>query len=188
VSSLDAALVWLDSGVCSQNPGHSFWLDGRPLPLCARNLGLFGAFLLASSLLARFRLRPNSYWLVGLVPLLIDGANSFAAGTLGLGLYAPGNLFRLATGVLAGVCLALAAARHLPRAPLWPPVALAILLLLPTLALQLALLGAAGVLSLLAFANTLARPALQPGFAWALTLPELATLALLKHSALALLG
>ena len=41
-----AALSWLDSGVCSQGPVASFWLAGRQLPLCARNLGLFGGFLL----------------------------------------------------------------------------------------------------------------------------------------------
>src|SRR2546425_9345983 len=101
VSSLDALLIWLNSGVCSQNPAHSFWIDGRPLPLCARDLRLFGGFLLASLFAGRSQL----WWLLGLAPLLVDGANSFAYDTVGLSLYPPTNTLRLLTGLLAGAAL-----------------------------------------------------------------------------------
>jgi hypothetical protein len=54
VSNLDALLVWLDGGLCAQQASHSFWIDGRQLPLCARDLGLFAAFLLAATLAPRY--------------------------------------------------------------------------------------------------------------------------------------
>jgi uncharacterized membrane protein len=181
VSSLDLAVVWLGSGVCSQNPAHSFWIGGRPLPMCARDLGLFGALGLTLPF-ARGPHRMSWLWL--LAPLLLDGANSFASEALGLGLYEPTNPLRLLTGALAGIALALvlppgratavglaAGAALLPFAP-W---------------LGLGVLGLSGALGALAAANLLARPLLARQVAWVLTIPEIALLAAGKAGLLALL-
>jgi len=202
VSSFDALLTWLDGGVCSQIPSHSFWIAGQPLPLCARDLGLFGAFLLTLPFAPRSR---RLVWLWGLAPLIVDGANSFAFETFHLSLYQPSNVARLATGALAGACLALAIAHLASRWQRQAPAlsaagdgasrlgAIGLLLvpagvaLLAAPSLALGLLGTAGALSLIATANFLARPNLQRHLAWALTLPELALLATAKHGLLAVL-
>ena len=174
VSSLDTLLIWLNSGVCSQNPAHSFWLEGRPLPLCARDLGLFGGFLLASLLPVRRQPR----WLLALAPLLVDGANSFAYDTISLSLYTPTNTLRLLTGTLAGSALALALPR-LGVSPLMGAIAMAPLAG-PNAAI--ALLGTVGVLTLLGAANCLAKPSLSRNMAFLLALPELAALAFTKQA------
>jgi hypothetical protein len=219
VSNLDALLVWLDGGLCAQQASHSFWIDGRQLPLCARDLGLFAAFLLAATLAPRYApgVRPKSTrreanpkefmagamaasgfpaarlpgqfrWLFGLLPLVFDGSNSFGAVNLGLSLYAPSNVWRLASGVLAGACLALALT---PSSAAWSRRALLGLALLPVLGLvnaylAAALLGTAGALALTATANRLARPSLSAPIAWLIALPELVLLALAKQGALLL--
>lgn len=184
VSSLDRALVWLSSGVCSQNPAHSFWLGGHSLPLCARDLGLFGGFLLALTFAPRTR--PTLLWLLGLGPLVLDGANSFATDAFGLALYEPSNPLRLATGALAGICLALALGPHMPSRRLTA----AMLPFVPLLAVApytaLALFGTLAICSLLVSANLLTQR-FPTGLAYALTLPELALLATAKHAALGLL-
>ena len=197
VSSLDALLIWLNSGVCSQNPAHSFWIDGRPLPLCARDLGLFGGFLLASLFVGRRQL----WWLLGLAPLLVDGANSFAYDTVGLWIYAPTNLLRLVTGVLGGVGLArvchsepqaknllVSTRRGRSFALLRMTCGTLPMLVLATLSpyFALALLATAGVLAMLAATNKLMRP--DARLAWALALPELALLATAKQGLLAVLA
>jgi uncharacterized membrane protein len=176
VSNLDAALIWLNSGVCSQNPAHSFWLEGRPLPLCARELGRFGGFLIASW----FARRSSLTWLLGLLPLAVDGLNSFAFDALGMALYEPNNVLRLVTGLLAGVCLAVL----LGRMRCWPWL---VLLGCAEPWLAVGLLGTVGVLALLASANQLTYP-LSSRTAWLVALPELAALALVKQSALALVS
>jgi uncharacterized membrane protein len=120
LDALGAILMWLDSGASSQIPSHSFWLAGQQLPLGARDLGLFGGFLLASALVPHTE---RAYiWLLGLAPLVLDGANSFAADALGVALYADNNILRLATGLLAGACVVPAlAVRPFPSlTPWWP--------------------------------------------------------------------
>jgi uncharacterized membrane protein len=192
VSSLDQLLVWLDSGVCSQTISHSFWLAGRPLPLCARDLGLFGAFLVA---LPFARGRRGQAWLWGLLPLVIDGANSFAFDALHWSLYDPSNPIRLATGVLAGASLAFAVPFHelVPLPWRWERLGEGTLAIAVTAALLvnpnlgLALFGTAGIVALIATANLLAKPAMARHLAWALALPELTLLATAKYGLLAAL-
>ena len=215
MSPFDSLLVWLGGGVCSQIPSHSFWFNGSPLPLCARDLGLFGAFLLAQPF-ARGACRWS--WLCGFAPLLLDGANSFAFEAFNRSLYQPSNALRLATGLLAGVSLAMLLRSRLdsglchaerseasdlgariPRVarndkgfPIRPFTSSGVLLGVAALGLLsppllLALLGSAGVLALIAAANLLARPALSRRLAWAMALPELAVLAGAKHVLLAAL-
>ena len=187
-------LLWLDSGVSNQDPSHTFWVTGQPLPLSARDFGLFSAFLIAALLLHHATARP--VWLLGLLPLVFDSLNSFASGALGRSLYAPSNELRLATGLLAGLCLA----RALPLGLLkgfGPRRAQTLSLLLMLLALvtiaifapsvALAALGTVGVLVMLATANLLVRR-MPVTLAWLLAAPELAMLAALKQLALRAIG
>lgn len=115
----------LDSGICAQLPTHMLYPAGVPLPLCARNTGIYSGAALTLLLLhmgGRGRaMRPPP---AGLVALLLgaiavtamDGANSLAAD---LGLphpYAPANALRLLTGLMAGSALALLLAPVTARA------------------------------------------------------------------------
>jgi uncharacterized membrane protein len=213
VSSLDRTLIWLDSAVCSQNPGHSFWIDGRPLPLCARDLGLFAGVVFGLLLLGLWRPRRSWLWLLGVIPMAIDGANSFAADGFSVSAYVPTNTLRLATGLVAGVSLALVLTRRLslllearrrgrdgsasfgftplPKADrriallgAGTPGFGAVAVFDPYLAL--ALLGTAGALALLVLNNRLTHP-MPAKLAWALALPELAAFAAAKQGLLLLL-
>jgi uncharacterized membrane protein len=104
--------------VCHRLPGHSFFIGGRQLPLCARCSGTYlGALAGIAVLLALGRGRANQfparrYLLVfaGFVAAwAIDGANSYLALFLGASpLYEPSNLLRLATGILQGLVIAVA--------------------------------------------------------------------------------
>ncbi len=187
MSNLDALLVWLNSGVCSQNPAHSFWIGGRPLPVCARDLGLFGALLLALPLARHCPAHGRLWWLLGILPLVLDGANSFAAEVVGMALYAPSNVLRLATGGMAGISLAFLLSYRTPfnLSALWflAPALGAIMFAGPWM--MVAVLGTTGVLALLSLANQLVRPALQPNLGLLLALPELAALALIKQALVA---
>jgi uncharacterized membrane protein len=103
--------------VCHQIPSHSFFIAGHQLPLCARCSGIYLGFLvglLGLALLGRIRaskLPPDrvTALLVGFfLAMGVDGFNSL----LGFfpdapQIYPPSNLLRLATGMAAGVSLAL---------------------------------------------------------------------------------
>ena len=106
---------WVGYAVCHQIPERSFWLNGRPLPLCARCTGTFlGAFLGFAVILARRRARCRQLPPVPVLALLalffvlwgIDGLNSYLTLFAGAPhLYQPHNLLRLATGLLNGLML-----------------------------------------------------------------------------------
>lgn len=123
--SLLALFRVLDSGICAQLPTHMLRPGGIPLPLCARNTGIYsGAALTFGVLRAQGRQRsllPPSPALIALLLALIgvmgiDGLNSVAAD---LGLphpYPPSNALRLATGLAAGMALALLLSPVIARA------------------------------------------------------------------------
>ena len=51
VPSLAAALVYgAGARVCHQRPDRSFWIHGRPMPVCARCTGLYASAALAAPL------------------------------------------------------------------------------------------------------------------------------------------
>ncbi|MGH2364824.1 MAG: DUF2085 domain-containing protein [Chloroflexota bacterium] len=209
MSAWDSLLFWLDAGVCSQIPTHSFVVQGLRLPLCARNLGLFTGFLLAACLASaaapkgrpgatgtQFHARARnvqaellgSRWLslMALLPLAIDGANSVLVSFAGVGLYAPSNALRLATGLLAGLALGALVRPPLGRAAPWLAVGLGLLAVAsPYLALASA--GTLGALALAAAAVQLAltvaarRPAHAAVFAWLGGMAGLLLLAGLAH-------
>jgi uncharacterized membrane protein len=110
-----AKLSLLVSGVCAQQPTHTFHPAGGQLPLCARETGIYLG-LVASSLylVARGRAKairfpplPVIAVMVALVAIMgADGLNS-TAWDFGLPhLYEPNNWLRLATGLGTGVSLA----------------------------------------------------------------------------------
>lgn len=215
MSPWDSLLFWLDAGVCSQMPAHSFVVQGQRLPLCARNLGLFTGFLFAACLVSvglprwsrgttgtRFqvpvrkaRTEPlESRWfsLLALLPFAIDGANSVVVSFAGVGLYAPSNSLRLATGLLAGLALGALAGPPLGRAALWLAVGLGLLAAAsPYLALSAA--GTLGALAMAAGAARLAltvvpwRPTHAVAFSWPVGLVGLLVLAGLAHAAMSAL-
>jgi uncharacterized membrane protein len=102
--------------VCHQIPERTFWIAGRPLPLCARCSGTYlGALagLLVLTLRGRGAATRLPAWRFLLVLALfvlawaLDGANSFLSFFPGLPhLYEPRNLLRLVTGTLEGLALA----------------------------------------------------------------------------------
>ncbi len=114
-ATLIERLHWLDSGICAQQPSHSFFPGGQQLPLCARNTGIYLGFfvtLLTLIALGRGRVQKLPPWpmiavlLAGVLAMAIDGFNSL---DLDLGLphlYQPHNLLRLATGLATGLALA----------------------------------------------------------------------------------
>jgi len=103
------------SGVCHQIPERCFRYGGRPLPLCARCTGTFLGVLIALLTLWAIGQRRHSRlppWrmgivLVGLTGLwAIDGLNSLVELSGGSYLlYAPGNSFRLITGMGNGLTI-----------------------------------------------------------------------------------
>ena len=102
--------------VCHRISGHSFFIGGRQLPLCARCSGTYlGALAGIVVLLALGRGRANRFpapkflvaFAVFMAAWAIDGANSYASFFPVLPqLYEPNNLLRLATGVLEGLVIA----------------------------------------------------------------------------------
>src|SRR3989449_2579690 len=113
--SLLERLRWLDSGICAQLPGHSFYPGGQRLPLCARNTGISLGFMVTLVTLfatGRGRAQRLPTWpiivilVLGVVGLAIDGFNSFFLDLGMTHLYQPHNLLRLATGLATGLALA----------------------------------------------------------------------------------
>jgi uncharacterized membrane protein len=119
------ALRLLDSGICAQLPTHMLAPGGITLPLCARNTGIYSGVALAFGLLrARGRQRamlpptpPVIAVLLTLIGIMaLDGFNSVATDLALPHLYAPSNALRLATGLGAGIALALLLAPVIARA------------------------------------------------------------------------
>src|SRR5260370_31603833 len=65
----------LDGGICAQLPGHSFWIGGQQLPLCARNSGIYTGFASTIALLfATGRIRSSRLpapWLAAVLGLAV---------------------------------------------------------------------------------------------------------------------
>lgn len=120
-----ALLRLLDSGICAQLPTHMLKPGGIPLPLCARNTGIYTGAALAFGVL---RLRGRRRAMLPPAPIVIaallgaigvmgvDGLNSVAADLQLPHLYQPSNTLRLATGLAAGAALAVLLAPVIARA------------------------------------------------------------------------
>lgn len=110
-----SGLRWLDSGICAHIPSHILSPGGHPLPLCARNTGIYLG--LCASLVTciftgngqaqKLPSRPIKLLLgMGVLALGVDGLNSLALDLHLPHLYQPHNLLRLATGLLTGLAIA----------------------------------------------------------------------------------
>lgn len=115
-ASVLSRLQWLDSGICAQLASHSFYPGGSRLPLCARNTGIYlGFFVTLITLYATGRGRAQRLprWSVvvvlacGIAAMAVDGFNSLLLDLYQPHLYQPNNLLRLATGLAAGLAMAL---------------------------------------------------------------------------------
>jgi len=176
----------LGYAACHQIPERSYWVGGRPMPLCARCTGsylgaLAGLALLVLTGRGRARLIPPTRVLVVLVAFLalwlLDGLNSYLA-LIGLPhLYEPRNLYRAVTGSLQGLTIsvlilpflnvnlwaqtqAMPTLRNLKEAAALPLVTAIIVLGLQSgledVLFPLALLSTVGLLVLFAIPNTVA--------------------------------
>jgi uncharacterized membrane protein len=112
---LPATLLLAMSGICALRPSHSYFAGALQLPLEARMLGIFAGALLTFLALLAFRRvgarHLGSRMTIGLLALafatmVFDGVNSTLENIDQAHLYAPSNQLRLATGLLAGLALA----------------------------------------------------------------------------------
>ena len=104
-------------GICHQIPERTFFINGQPMPLCARCSGTYlGAILGFAGLLVLGRRRVGEMPPKGVLLLLgsfivlmgIDGINSYLSFFPNTPqLYEPRNIFRLITGLLNGLALSL---------------------------------------------------------------------------------
>jgi uncharacterized membrane protein len=100
--------------VCHRIPSHSFTVNGRQLPLCARCSGMYLGALLGVLVQYFMGKRQGGFsrtWLIVLCSLgtlfIIDGMNSFLALFLDAApLYPPQNWIRLFTGWSVGLLIA----------------------------------------------------------------------------------
>src|SRR5258706_10905890 len=102
----------LDGGICAQLPGHSFWIGGQQLPLCARNSGIYTGFASTIALLfATGRIRSSRLpapWVAALLGLAVlfmavGGVHSLLPQLRLPLLYHPPKLFRPTRGLGTGV-------------------------------------------------------------------------------------
>jgi uncharacterized membrane protein len=96
-------LYYFFSHFCHQRPERSFFLFGKQLPVCARDVSLYMAAFISSVSYPKLRnicttTMPSKLYLVlFLLPMALDG------GTQLLGLRESTNLLRCITGILAGL-------------------------------------------------------------------------------------
>lgn len=102
------AVYWLGDAECHQLASRSFFLNGNQMPFCARDLGLFLGLMVGflAATFVRWKI-PPLFVLLGLVPIAIDG------GLQQVTTYESNNLLRVATGLVAGLVLALLFAHFL---------------------------------------------------------------------------
>ena len=102
-------------GLCAQQPTHSYYFGEARLPFDARMTGIYGGFALTAGVLfLRGRWRATGMRNVGVivalvllvVPLAMDGTNSFLKDVELPYLYEPRNFLRTITGLMLGTSLA----------------------------------------------------------------------------------
>lgn len=96
----------IGSAVCHRIPSRTLWMDGLPLPVCARDTGIYlGLFASVLFLLVKRRFRadrlpsiPHAIIMVlWMLPMIFDGVSSYA------GFRETNNVIRLVTGVFFGL-------------------------------------------------------------------------------------
>ncbi len=102
LSALPHAVYWIGDGECHTISSRSYYINGNQMPFCSRDTGLFLGLVLgfAPLLFVRFRIHPFLA-ILGLVPIGVDGGLQLVTN------YVSNNPLRLATGLVAGVALAM---------------------------------------------------------------------------------
>ena len=96
------AVYWLGDAECHQLANRSYFLNDNQMPFCSRDLGLFAGVALGFGIATFYRPKVKPWlYLIAIAPLALDG------GLQAITSYESNNPLRLATGVLAGVGLAL---------------------------------------------------------------------------------
>jgi uncharacterized membrane protein len=112
----DGVLAKMDAvgyAVCHRIPSHSFMIDGRSMPLCARCSGMYLGVLLGMVIQftrGKHRGGFSRKWLIALgllaVLFVVDGLNSFGGLVLGRDLLYPAqNWLRVITGLGVGLLI-----------------------------------------------------------------------------------
>jgi len=102
LGSVPHAAYWLGDAECHQLASRSYFLNGNQMPFCARDVGLFMGLVIGffTATFVRWKI-PPLFVLLGLVPIAIDGGFQQVTS------YESTNPLRLATGLVAGLVLAL---------------------------------------------------------------------------------
>ena len=102
------AVYWLGDAECHQLASRSYSLNGNQMPFCTRDVGLFLGLVIGflTATFVRWKIPPLLV-LVGLVPIAIDGGLQLVTSHESI------NPLRLATGLVAGLVLALLFAHFL---------------------------------------------------------------------------
>ena len=102
LSPLPRAIYRAGDAECHQIANRSFFINDNQMPFCARDVGLFVGLAAASGVATFVRYKINPLFvLAGLVPIGVDGGVQLVTS------YESNNFLRVATGLLAGVVLAL---------------------------------------------------------------------------------
>lgn len=105
---LPHAVYWIGDGQCHQLASRSFFINDNQMPFCARDLGLFIGLAAGFGfvMFRRYKIHP-ALVILGIVPLGVDGVVQLVTD------YESNNPLRLATGIVAGLVLALMLAHFL---------------------------------------------------------------------------
>ena len=88
---------------CHTIKERSFFLNGNQMPFCVRDVAIFFGLVLGLGIAFFVVIEIKLWWLIGgLVPIGVDGTTQLLTS------YESNNIFRLATGLLAGLVVALA--------------------------------------------------------------------------------
>jgi len=102
LSTVPHAVYWIGDAECHQRANRSLFINDNQMPFCARDVGLFVGLAAASGVATFVRYKINPLFvLAGLVPIGVDGGLQLVTE------YESNNLLRVATGLLAGMVLAL---------------------------------------------------------------------------------
>ncbi|MFH0817562.1 MAG: DUF2085 domain-containing protein [Candidatus Micrarchaeota archaeon] len=102
--------------MCHQLPQRSFFVFGAQMPVCARDIGIYGGMLLgAIAFPFVFRMKstkvlPIWIFIAAMVPIGLDGGTQLVSEYFPLpliGVYESTNPVRLATGLLMGIVMSL---------------------------------------------------------------------------------
>ena len=83
--------------MCHQRPDRSFFIKGKQLPLCARCTGILIGYILGIIIAIITSCRNNIYFLLLLIPMIIDGGIQQFLGINS------NNWRRLFTGIMGGI-------------------------------------------------------------------------------------